>query len=128
MAAKENKGVAARSGRVRPLPGARTPATAPAKTSSVPGQVARLGTSRSLSRRLPSVPLARRAEAQEAEPTRDPRTTYRIPGDPGCQPRVSRQAWAGVFPPDREAVFKRRSAEHTSELQSLMRISYAGFC
>src|SRR3546814_6808435 len=27
-----------------------------------------------------------------------------------------------------EAIARRRSEEHTSELQSLMRISYAGFC
>src|SRR3546814_7384836 len=33
----------------------------------------------------------------------------------------------GPFPIDRDAV-ARRSEEHTSELQSLMRISYAVFC
>src|SRR3546814_5424021 len=30
--------------------------------------------------------------------------------------------------PDRDPVRRRRSEEHTSELQSLMRISYAVFC
>src|SRR3546814_2528070 len=34
----------------------------------------------------------------------------------------------GVFADPSEAVFAIRSEEHTSELQSLMRISYAVFC
>src|SRR3546814_9302804 len=35
---------------------------------------------------------------------------------------------AGVAPPALQRMFRRRSEEHTSELQSLMRISYAVFC
>src|SRR3546814_1892674 len=34
----------------------------------------------------------------------------------------------GVFAPDNAALVEKRSEEHTSELQSLMRISYAVFC
>src|SRR3546814_6252174 len=41
--------------------------------------------------------------------------------DPAC-PRVCLKACPGVLP------LTRRSEEHTSELQSLMRISYAVFC
>src|SRR3546814_1204984 len=38
------------------------------------------------------------------------------------------QLWSGI-PHDRQRGDRRqRSEEHTSELQSLMRISYAGFC
>src|SRR3546814_6485637 len=40
-------------------------------------------------------------------------------------------AWRGrsqIYPPERGAPPSRRSEEHTSELQSLMRISYAVFC
>src|SRR3546814_4461846 len=33
-----------------------------------------------------------------------------------------------LYPPDRRPPAKVRSEEHTSELQSLMRISYAVFC
>src|SRR3546814_17078651 len=44
---------------------------------------------------------------------------------------VSSTAWAQRDQPPSEAWFQPmqgRSEEHTSELQSLMRISYAGFC
>src|SRR3546814_1648646 len=40
--------------------------------------------------------------------------------------RARRSSWRGAIPP--RAVQPRRSEEHTSELQSLMRISYAVFC
>src|SRR3546814_1383142 len=36
--------------------------------------------------------------------------------------------WREVAAPPPLAFSERRSEEHTSELQSLMRISYAGFC
>src|SRR3546814_5521871 len=38
--------------------------------------------------------------------------------------------WSGTFRPEyqRPEIFQGRSEEHTSELQSLMRISYAVFC
>src|SRR3546814_9826127 len=46
--------------------------------------------------------------------------------------RVARERIEGVLPLDESAMVtmqsKRRSEEHTSELQSLMRISYAVFC
>src|SRR3546814_9591969 len=35
---------------------------------------------------------------------------------------------AGLFPPSGGGISEQRSEEHTSELQSLMRISYAVFC
>src|SRR3546814_1139010 len=41
-----------------------------------------------------------------------------------CPPRPDRPRSAGPDPPAR----RLRSEEHTSELQSLMRISYDGFC
>src|SRR3546814_6735159 len=41
--------------------------------------------------------------------------------------RIRRQ-WAGDRPDRRDEVLRSRSEEHTSELQSLMRISYAVFC
>src|SRR3546814_6661029 len=46
---------------------------------------------------------------------------------PGGQARRQRAA-IGAHRPVRQALFARRSEEHTSELQSLMRISYAVFC
>src|SRR3546814_8518168 len=42
---------------------------------------------------------------------------------PGCPGMIDLAVYQGERPPD-----KRRSEEHTSELQSLMRISYAVFC
>src|SRR3546814_7914080 len=45
-----------------------------------------------------------------------------IPGGPGAGRTGARARRAGCGPP------VRRSEEHTSELQSLMRISYAVFC
>src|SRR3546814_7016480 len=47
-----------------------------------------------------------------------------IEGDPLTQPNVLRFT-AGVR---RRQWYRNRSEEHTSELQSLMRISYAVFC
>src|SRR3546814_8081309 len=46
-----------------------------------------------------------------------------------CLPATSHQAPVEVFTTDvRRNLEKSRSEEHTSELQSLMRISYAVFC
>src|SRR3546814_7958871 len=55
-----------------------------------------------------------------------------------CQPGISADAKCAVskalaqigvhFPSRREEVVRIRSEEHTSELQSLMRISYAVYC
>src|SRR3546814_946319 len=45
--------------------------------------------------------------------------------------RAAREAgadWIGVATIDEAVALRDRSEEHTSELQSLMRISYAGFC
>src|SRR3546814_3461343 len=44
--------------------------------------------------------------------------------------RIITQKWIAIFPDGDEAwaEYRRRSEEHTSELQSLMRISYAVFC
>src|SRR3546814_5341297 len=44
-------------------------------------------------------------------------------GGGGRRRGTARRAWPPTPPPD-----ARRSEEHTSELQSLMRISYAVFC
>src|SRR3546814_6479295 len=53
------------------------------------------------------------------------RHSRRHPGA-GCKPEIASSA---IQDPDRHAVREwRRSEEHTSELQSLMRISYAVFC
>src|SRR3546814_3020793 len=38
------------------------------------------------------------------------------------------RTWQTVGSPRARQLYARRSAEHTSELQSLMRISYAVFC
>src|SRR3546814_6083474 len=46
-----------------------------------------------------------------------------VPGDPRRSAEERRQLRRGV-----RRVLDRRSEEHTSELQSLMRISYAVFC
>src|SRR3546814_5928486 len=44
-------------------------------------------------------------------------------------PRATSAEWTAWGPPNfLEAVYDPRSEEHTSELQSLMRISYAVFC
>src|SRR3546814_3459308 len=50
---------------------------------------------------------------------------YNAPATPDAMARASR-ALGGGDPATR--LYELRSEEHTSELQSLMRISYAGFC
>src|SRR3546814_10420343 len=45
-------------------------------------------------------------------------------GDAGCERRLPCSGGAGF----QQSALARRSEEHTSELQSLMRISYAVFC
>src|SRR3546814_3945681 len=47
-----------------------------------------------------------------------------------CGQRVDELNWPGIIPAKRDfkALDHHRSEEHTSELQSLMRISYAVFC
>src|SRR3546814_4563024 len=50
-------------------------------------------------------------------------------GNPRRRRRVADQLRrAGAEPGRRQEAFSHRSEEHTSELQSLMRISYAVFC
>src|SRR3546814_9874111 len=44
----------------------------------------------------------------------------------GLDEREGARPW--IFVPRKEDYFEARSEEHTSELQSLMRISYAVFC
>src|SRR3546814_8679974 len=57
-----------------------------------------------------------------------PNVDYPALSEPDRQcPEVHRQGSQAGYPPDRSSA-RRRSAEHTSELQSLMRISYAVFC
>src|SRR3546814_7592842 len=52
-----------------------------------------------------------------------------IKGQPPSQPRIIRLSPAKSYSPlPLEEGSKSRSEEHTSELQSLMRISYAVFC
>src|SRR3546814_3450593 len=50
----------------------------------------------------------------------DPRASATSPAEPPCPSLHA--------PPEREVGERFRSEEHTSELQSLMRISYAVFC
>src|SRR3546814_9926997 len=49
----------------------------------------------------------------------DRRDRTRLAAREGCDDRLTLQVWLGRA---------KRSEEHTSELQSLMRISYAVFC
>src|SRR3546814_7425194 len=51
-------------------------------------------------------------------------------GPPGCSSTAKPVSWANAVSRSRSAGDNgsRRSEEHTSELQSLMRISYAVFC
>src|SRR3546814_3378969 len=56
----------------------------------------------------------------------DPKGSHFPPDRRFGRPDRSDQASAGRLPPRHE--HHRRSEEHTSELQSLMRISYAVFC
>src|SRR3546814_2425453 len=58
---------------------------------------------------------------------RDPRTGDRIEARNRRLHRASEEALPGRLIEGRVGV-RRRSEEHTSELQSLMRISYAVFC
>src|SRR3546814_8956246 len=51
----------------------------------------------------------------------------RISGDDGKRDR-SRSGWPALSRRERDRCAVERSEEHTSELQSLMRISYAVFC
>src|SRR3546814_7680080 len=50
---------------------------------------------------------------------------YQLRGRVG---RAKTRAYAYLTPPEHGAITDTRSEEHTSELQSLMRISYAVFC
>src|SRR3546814_3370651 len=74
---------------------------------------------------FPYTTLFRSRAGPEPPPTRPTRSARAPPAAPGC-------AWRGPAPhPAKRAVVGcrcRRSEEHTSELQSLMRISYAVFC
>src|SRR3546814_18901612 len=75
-------------------------------------------------------PAARHADAQRRPALRLPRRA----GEGGVEPEpVHQQVRAGRGDPHsrrppRRQLLRRRSEEHTSELQSLMRISYAVFC
>src|SRR3546814_5551258 len=70
----------------------------------------------------------RRPQGPQAGARRDPAAQERR-GAAGAAGAVSRpRAAGGVGRPGRHRVLAGRSEEHTSELQSLMRISYAVFC
>src|SRR3546814_1831819 len=73
---------------------------------------------------------ARRTTARRAVPVRRPQPAGCRAGGRRLAARVAGHAGDGGFdPPDRRHHRGvRRSEEHTSELQSLMRISYAVFC
>src|SRR3546814_4113225 len=77
---------------------------------------------RSPSRRkkLPSSPLPRRRQARQSSISM--RVSPKPASPPGIQPSMHAPSSAFV------GRATRRSEEHTSELQSLMRISYAVFC
>src|SRR3546814_3082784 len=73
-------------------------------------------------------PLQRIIQAPEAvEQPECCRRIRRSAADPACDRQVFRQRQSGARS-DAGACRKPRSEEHTSELQSLMRISYAVFC
>src|SRR3546814_7103367 len=55
-------------------------------------------------------------------------TLVRSPSDPGAGECPRQRAWPGADPRGDQEGQGLRSEEHTSELQSLMRISYAVFC
>src|SRR3546814_7415007 len=57
-----------------------------------------------------------------------PRSAKADGGTPACCRHHRGAVAAGLSPPRPPAHLDRRSEEHTSELQSLMRISYAVFC
>src|SRR3546814_1168694 len=61
----------------------------------------------------------REAAAEEAGAVRRARRQGKVHVNPGLDQRI---------PHEDGGLFVRRSEEHTSELQSLMRISYAVFC
>src|SRR3546814_6349051 len=89
-----------------------------------------------------SVPCAGRqhapaADARPRRPRATPPSEGSAPDAPAGRPAIARarhnrpetesRPWQSCRP-DRAAGADRRSEEHTSELQSLMRISYAVFC
>src|SRR3546814_3562405 len=63
--------------------------------------------------------------ARAAHPHRAP-AARRAPDLGGVEPGIRHQP--GACAPDRGPCLRERSEEHTSELQSLMRSSYAVFC
>src|SRR3546814_10585987 len=56
------------------------------------------------------------------------RSCQHLRGAPRCEDGPMSDSPIRVFVVDDHEVVRRRSEEHTSELQSLMRISYAVFC
>src|SRR3546814_10652200 len=88
-------------------------------------------------RRLPEQPAALRAlGAGDPAGARHRRLRHRPPAEPGAArglqpapPGLSRRPLNRLdSSPENEVRAGSRSEEHTSELQSLMRISYAVFC
>src|SRR3546814_4406370 len=75
--------------------------------------------------------LRNRAPRRHAEghhrPPADARRAVRLPRLPRLRTEARRAVLEGVGGQARPAA-RKRSEEHTSELQSLMRISYAVFC
>src|SRR3546814_9565734 len=63
---------------------------------------------------------------EQAAPAQEPAASTAAPAPTPAQP--STEASAGKMTQEQIAAFNQRSEEHTSELQSLMRISYAVFC
>src|SRR3546814_8137800 len=76
--------------------------------------------------RIAPQPEAQQGAARTNHPAddQDRRRSLRARGGSLC----ARRSGAGVPPPGAELWLHARSEEHTSELQSLMRISYAVFC
>src|SRR3546814_3397881 len=62
----------------------------------------------------------------QGSPSRSPVENFWVTAPAGRAGRAG--SGRRVRPPPRSAAAARRSEEHTSELQSLMRISYAVFC
>src|SRR3546814_2149316 len=69
------------------------------------------------------------AEARPGSPSNCPIASASASGSLGGTTRpLTSSATISALPPTRVAAIGSRSEEHTSELQSLMRISYAVFC
>src|SRR3546814_1999819 len=76
---------------------------------------------------LPYTTLFRSPEPQRRRPPMNEKRHYATVA-PAGEPYIARVGDATIARSERAMLLEERSEEHTSELQSLMRISYAVFC